>query len=78
METKITCPHCTRPFDIGEVLANKLRAYYQEEFEKSNGTLTAVQKTISSLFGSIKGIAGKDLDATDIFELPMLSVDKID
>ena len=36
----------------------------------------AVQENISALFGSIKGIAGKELNTSDVLELPSKHVEE--
>ena len=36
-----------------------------------------VQENVSALFGSIKGIAGKSLDTSDVLELPDTTVDEL-
>ncbi len=35
-----------------------------------------VQENISSLFGSIKGIAGKELETSSVLELPDTEIDE--
>ena len=50
---------------------NKEKRAMHKIWETRQKQIDKVTKNISSLFGAIKGIAGKELDTLDVLELPL-------
>lgn len=82
----ITCPNCGHNFDVEQALSGKLEARFKAEYQEKKAMhmiwaqrekqIWAVQENIATLFGSITGIAGKELETAEVLQLPDREVEE--